>query len=372
MSSPGVERTLELALIPGDGIGPEVMDAAVAVLRALESHGSFRLSTTGFDWSCRHYLETGTMMPADGIEQLATHDAILLGAVGWPGVPDHVSLWGLLIPIRRAFDLYVNLRPMRSFPGVPTPLRDDLAAGIDMVMVRENSEGEYSDIGGMQYPGTAREAVVQQSLFSRIGIERIARFAVELSLGRRGGLVSATKSNGILHTMPYWDRVVQEIADDAGADVRHEHVDALAAKLVLDPRSYDVILASNLFGDILSDLAAAICGSIGIAPSANLDPGGGAPSLFEPVHGSAPDIAGRELANPVGMLWSTVLMLEHAGYPGEARALMTAVEASLADPSTRTRDVGGTARTAEVTEAVLARLDDAMAMTATSRHEVGS
>jgi tartrate dehydrogenase/decarboxylase/D-malate dehydrogenase len=344
-----------VAVIPGDGIGPEVVRSARTVLDALSDAHGLQLEYTDLDWSCRRWSETGAMMPDDGIDQLRDHDAILLGAVGWPGVPDHVSLWGLLIPIRRAFRQYVNLRPIRVFEGVPSPLRR--AEGVDFVVVRENVEGEYSEIGGRLNRGFPDEMAVQESVFTRVGVSRIADYAFELAASRRGYLTSATKSNGIVHTLPFWDEVVAERA--AGhPDVRWdaEHIDALAAKLVLQPERFDVIVGSNLFGDILSDLAAAVAGSIGIAPSANLDPTRAHPSMFEPVHGSAPDIAGRGIANPVGMLWSVVLMLEHLGHPAAAAALMSALEATLAAPDTRTGDLGGSATTEQVTEAVVARV----------------
>ncbi len=346
---------VSVAVVPGDGIGPEVMASARRVLDVLAPAYDLDLSFTDYDWSCARWTETGSMMPDDAIERLRGHDVILLGAVGWPGVPDHVSLWGLLIPIRRAFRQYVNLRPVRVFPGVDSPLRS--AADVDLVVVRENVEGEYSEIGGRINRGFDDEMAVQESVFTRAGVSRIADFAFDLARSRGGHLTSATKSNGIVHTMPFWDEVVAERAaayDDVRWDA--EHIDALAAKVVLEPGRFDVIVASNLFGDILSDLTAAVAGSIGIAPSANLDPTREHPSMFEPVHGSAPDIAGQGVANPVGMLWSVVLMLEHLGSPEPADALMRAIEASLADPTTRTRDLAGTASTDDVTEAVIAGL----------------
>jgi len=344
-----------VAVIPGDGIGPEVVASARSVLDALSRMHGLRLAYTDLDWSCRRWNETGAMMPDDGIDQLRGHDAILLGAVGWPGVPDHVSLWGLLIPIRRAFRQYVNLRPIRVFEGVPSPLRR--AEGVDLAVVRENVEGEYSEIGGRLNRGFPDELAVQESVFTRVGISRIADYAFELAASRRGYVTSATKSNGIVHTLPFWDEVVAErAARHPGVRWDAEHIDALAAKLVLQPGRFDVIVGSNLFGDILSDLAAAVAGSIGIAPSANLDPTRAHPSMFEPVHGSAPDIAGRGIANPVGMLWSVVLMLEHLGHPSAAATLMKALESTLASPDTRTGDLGGTATTEEVTEAVVARV----------------
>ncbi|MGW7682929.1 tartrate dehydrogenase [Kribbella sp. NPDC054772] len=345
-----------LALIPGDGIGVQVMESAQQVLRVIEQSYDVTLELTEFDWSCERYQRTGAMMPPDGLDLLAPHDAILLGAVGWPGVPDHVSLWGLLIPIRRAFEQYVNLRPMRVFEGVPAPVRAEWSAGTDFVVVRENSEGEYSEVGGRLGHGRS-EVALQQATFSRIGVERIAEYAMNLAERRSGRVRSATKSNGIIHTMTFWDQVVDEVAArHPKVTVTREHVDALAARMVLHPTDFDVVVASNLFGDILSDLAAAVCGSIGIAPSANLAPDGPGPSMFEPVHGSAPDIAGRGLANPIGMLWSVVLMLQQLGLPDPATALMSAIEESLRDPYTRTADLGGTASTAEVTAFVTRRL----------------
>ena len=338
-----------IAVIPGDGIGVEVVASARTVLDALDRRHGLGLEYEEFDWSCRRYSESGAMMPPDGIETLRGFDAVLLGAVGWPGVPDHVSLWGLLIPIRRAFRQYVNLRPIRVFDGVRSPLR--AAGSVDFVVVRENVEGEYSEIGGRLNRGFPDEMAVQEAVFTRAGVSRVVDFAFELAASRRGRLTSATKSNGIVHTMPFWDEVVRERAErHPGVEWDQEHIDALAAKFVLDPARFDVVVASNLFGDILSDLAAGVCGSIGIAPSANLDPSHTWPSMFEPVHGSAPDIAGQGLANPIGAVWSCVLMLEHLGATDAAKALMGAVETSLADASSRTRDLGGDATTAEVTD----------------------
>jgi tartrate dehydrogenase/decarboxylase/D-malate dehydrogenase len=344
-----------IAVIPGDGIGHEVVDSARAVLDAACAAHGVALEYEAFDWSCRRFTEQGAMMPADGIDVLRGFDAVLLGAVGWPGVPDHVSLWGLLIPIRRSFRQYVNLRPVRVFRGVASPLR--AAEDVDFVVVRENVEGEYSEIGGRIHRGFPDEAAVQESVFTRAGVERIADYAFDLATSRRGYLTSATKSNGIVHTMPFWDEIVAERAA-AHPQVRwdSEHIDALAAKFVLQPERFDVVVASNLFGDILSDLAAAVAGSIGIAPSANLDPTRTHPSMFEPVHGSAPDIAGKGIANPIGAVWSAALMLDHLGHAAAAADVMAAVEEVLADPATRTGDLRGTASTAEVTAALVARL----------------
>ena len=347
-----------IALIPGDGIGVEVAAAAGAVLAALNERYELALRINELDWSCERYLAEGALMPADGLDTLRGYDAVLLGAVGWPGVPDHVSLWGLLIPIRRAFLQYVNLRPVRSFEGVTSPLADGANRTIDLVIVRENTEGEYSEVGGRFSRGLPDETAIQEAVFTRRGISRIADYALSLAAGRGRHLTSATKSNGLIHSMPFWDEVVRERAAlQPEVELVEEHVDALAAKLVLRPESFDVIVASNLFGDILSDLAAGAAGSIGIAPSGNLDPTGEYPSMFEPVHGSAPDIAGKGIANPVGMLWSTVLMLEHLDSREAAARLMGAIEESLRDPATRTADVGGTATTGEATAAVLSLLD---------------
>jgi tartrate dehydrogenase/decarboxylase / D-malate dehydrogenase len=346
-----------IVLIPGDGIGIEVADAARQVLRRLEERYALGLTIDELDWSCERYLSEGAMMPPDGLETLQQYDAVLLGAVGRPDVPDHTSLWGLLIPIRRAFQQFVNLRPVRSFEGVRSPLADAQNHPVDLVIVRENNEGEYSQIGGRFNQGLPEETAVQEAVFTRRGISRIADYALFLSASRRRRLTSATKSNGLVHTMPFWDEVVRERAAlHPEVDLVEEHVDALAAKLVLGPESFDVIVASNLFGDILSDLAAGVTGSIGIAPSANLDPTRRYPSMFEPVHGSAPDIAGKGIANPVGMLWSTVMMMEHLDAKEGAAELMTAIEDTLRRPETRTGDIGGTASTEQVTAAVLERL----------------
>jgi tartrate dehydrogenase/decarboxylase/D-malate dehydrogenase len=355
-------RTHRVAVIPGDGIGREVIAAARSVLDAVGGRHGVELRYHEFDWSCERYLREGAMMPSDGIEQLRAFDAILLGAVGWPGVPDHVSLWGLLIPIRRSFRQYVNLRPVRVFDGVDSPLRDagrrnGAGRDVDLVVVRENVEGEYSEIGGRMNRGFPEEMAVQQAVFTRAGVTRIVDYAFGLARERGGHLTSATKSNGIVHTMPFWDELVHERAA-AWPDVRwdQEHIDALAAKLVLDPARFDVIVGSNLFGDILSDLAAAVAGSIGIAPSANLNPEREFPSMFEPVHGSAPDIAGQGIANPLGAIWSGALMLDHLGHPAAAAEIVSAMTALLAETGIRTPDLGGSATTTEVTKALIGSL----------------
>jgi tartrate dehydrogenase/decarboxylase/D-malate dehydrogenase len=345
-------NTYTIDVIAGDGIGPEVMPAAMACVDALARNFAFDVAWRDRDWGSDRYRRDGRMMPVDGIEQLATGDAILLGAVGAEDIPDVVTLWGLLIPIRREFDQYVNLRPVRVLPGVTSPLAG--VDALDVVVVRENVEGEYSEIGGRVYRGRPQEAAIQEALFTRSGIRRVTEYAVEQAMARKAHLVSATKSNGIIHTMPFWDEVVAEVvAETPGLTLEKVLIDALAARLVLKPNSVDVIVASNLFGDILSDLAAAVAGSIGVAPSANLNPPRAHPSMFEPVHGSAPDIAGQGIANPVGQMWAAAMMLDHLGQPEAARALTDAFEAALA-AGIRTRDLGGTASTTEFTDAVLA------------------
>ena len=347
---------VEIGVIGGDGIGPEVVRAGMQVLEAAAKEDpSLELRFTKFPWGCEYYLEHGQMMPEDGLQTLAEYDEIYLGAVGWPTVPDHLSLWGLLLPIRRTFDQYVNLRPARLLRGVKSPLADP--NGLDITVVRENTEGEYSDSGGRVYKYTPHEIAVQESIFTRRGVERIIRYAFEEAKSRRGLLVGATKSNGISVTMPFFDEIFREISSDySEVEASLMHADALAARLVLAPRSFDVIVGANLFGDLLSEVTAAIAGAIGIAPSANLNPEGTYPSLFEPIHGSAPDIAGEGTANPSGAIWAGAMMLEHAGYPDAGARVLTALEETLAS-GTKTRDLGGTAGTEEVTNAVVQRLE---------------
>jgi tartrate dehydrogenase/decarboxylase/D-malate dehydrogenase len=345
----------KIAVIPGDGIGPEVLAAGRRVLdaaRALDP--TLSLTYTEFPWGCAYYAEYGRMMPEDGLDTLSSFDAIYFGAVGWPTVPDRVSLWGLLLPMRRGFDQYINLRPVRLLQGVPSPLASPGA--IDITVVRENTEGEYSDSGGRLYRGTPHELAVQDTIFTRRGVERVVRYAYALARDRRGRLVGATKSNGISITMPFFDEIFREIgADFPTVEASLMHADALAAQLVLRPQTFDVIVGSNLFGDILSEITAAVSGSIGIAPSANLDPERRFPSLFEPIHGSAPDIAGQGIANPAGAIWAASLMLEHLGHATAGQAVLQALEAAIAS-GTRTRDLGGTANTDEMTAAVIQRL----------------
>ena len=291
----------KIAVIEGDGIGKEVVPEGRRVIDAAARRFSFSMKWEDFDWGCDYYARTGKMMPDGGFAQIADHDAIFLGAIGWPTVPDHVALWNLLIPLRRQFALYVNLRPVRLFAGVPCPLVGKKPGDIDFVIIRENNEGEYSEIGGRLYPGTEDELAVQENVFTRRGVDRIMRFAFELSQKRKKKLTSATKSNGIIHTMPFWDERFKAMAGNyPGVKTEQYHIDILTAHFVRRPESFDVVVASNLFGDILSDLGPAVTGTIGIAPSANLNPERRFPSMFEPVHGSAPDIAGRNIANPIG------------------------------------------------------------------------
>jgi len=350
-------KTYRIATIPGDGIGKEVVPEGIRVLEAVGAKHGIGWNWEHFDWSCERYAQTGAMMPADGLEAIKSHDAIFFGAVGFPNVPDHVSLWGLLIPMRRGFQQYVNLRPVRLMPGITSPLAGRSSGDIDFWIVRENTEGEYSSVGGRMFEGTDNELVIQESLFTRRGVDRILRYAFELARSRpKKHLTSATKSNGIAITMPYWDERVKVVASDY-ADVRVDqyHIDILTAHFVQHPDWFDVVVGSNLFGDILSDLGPAVTGTIGIAPSANLSPERAFPSLFEPVHGSAPDIAGRGIANPIGQIWSGAMMLDHLGHPDAARAVVYAIEAVLtAGP--RTRDIGGVASTEDVGRAIAAAI----------------
>lgn len=346
--------TSSIAVIAGDGIGKEVVPAAIRCIdTALARHGQ-SLHWEYLPWGSDFYFETGAMMPADGLDTLAKHDAIFLGAVGIPTIPDTETLWGLLIPIRRRFQQYVNLRPVRTLTGIPSRLAS--TEPIDLVIVRENSEGEYSEIGGRVSVGQPDEMAIQENVFTRKGIDRIAHYAFDLARSRNGSVISATKSNGIIHTMPFWDERVKAVAAEyPEIPLESVLIDALAARFVERLHTVDVVVASNLFGDILSDLAGAAAGSIGIAPSGNLNPTREHPSMFEPVHGSAPDIAGQGIANPIGQVWSGVMMLEHLGYPDAAADLATAFESAIAD-GIRTRDIGGTANTEEVVVAILERL----------------
>jgi tartrate dehydrogenase/decarboxylase/D-malate dehydrogenase len=347
----------KIAVIPGDGIGKEVVPEGIRVLDAAAAKFGLAFEWDTLPWSCEHYAKTGRMMPEDGLARIRNHDAIFLGAVGFPGVPDHISLWGLLIPIRRQFQQYVNLRPVRLMEGVPSPLRDRKPGDIDFWVVRENCEGEYSAIGGRSGEGTDQEMVIQETVFTRKGVDRILRYAFELARSRpKKHLTSATKSNGIAITMPYWDERVKAMAASY-PEVRVDqfHIDILCAHFVQHPDWFDVVVGSNLFGDILSDLGPGATGTIGIAPSANLNPEREFPSMFEPVHGSAPDIAGKGIANPVGQIWSGAMMLEHLGHKAAADAVLRAIETVLRE-GPRTRDMGGKASTVELGKAVVEAL----------------
>ncbi|MBC8055510.1 MAG: tartrate dehydrogenase [Rhizobiales bacterium] len=350
-----MKRTLKIAAIPGDGIGKEVMPEALRVLEAVGRLFDLDVKVRPIDWaSCDHYASTGKMMPDDWKSQLEAFDAILFGAVGWPDtVPDHVSLWGSLLKFRREFDQYVNLRPVRLFEGVPCPLAGRSPGDIDYFVVRENTEGEYTNLGGVMYEGTEREIVIQESVFSRFGADRVLKYAFELANSRPPkSLTVATKSNGIAISMPWWDGRADAIsADFPEVRVDKQHIDILTARFVLQPGRFDVVVASNLFGDILSDLGPATAGTIGLAPSANLNPERRFPSLFEPVHGSAPDIYGKAIANPVAMIWSAALMLDFLGCREAHDAVLRQIERVLRD-GPRTPDLGGKASTSDVGKAI--------------------
>jgi tartrate dehydrogenase/decarboxylase/D-malate dehydrogenase len=353
-------RRYTISVIPGDGIGEEVMPEGIRVLEAAASRYGFTIEQQWHDFaSCDYYAAHGRMMPEDWKERIGRPDAMFFGAVGWPDiVPDHISLWQSLLQFRREYDQYVNLRPVRLMPGVPCPLAGREPGDIDFWVVRENTEGEYSSVGGHMFPGTDREIVIQETVMTRFGVDRVLRFAFELAEKReRKHVTSATKSNGIAITMPFWDARVEDIAK-AYPGVTHDkyHIDILTAQFVLNPQRFDVVVASNLFGDILSDLGPACTGTIGVAPSGNINPDGTHPSLFEPVHGSAPDIAGQGIANPVGQIWSAAMMLEHLGETEAAAAIMQAIETVIVTPAGRTADLKGSADTASAGKAVAAEI----------------
>ncbi len=350
----------KISVIQGDGIGKETTPEGVRVLQSIEKKFDLGFEFTEHDFSSvEYYQKHGQMLPDDWKDRLGGSDAIFFGAVGWPeSVPDHISLWGSLIQFRREFDQYVSLRPARAMPGVPLPLAGRAPGDIDMMIVRENTEGEYSSIGGKMFPGTDREVVLQETVMTRTGVDRILKYAFELAATRGMHLTSATKSNGISITMPYWDERVAEMSKEyPDIKVDKYHIDILTAQFVLNPDWFDVVVASNLFGDILSDLGPACTGTIGIAPSGNINPERKFPSLFEPVHGSAPDIAGQGIANPVGQIWAASMMLDHLGAPEAGAAIVTAIERVLAEPALRTPDLGGQADTntcgAAIADAVL-------------------
>ena len=349
----------KIACIPGDGIGNEVMPEGLRAVQAAAAAGGFQIETTHYDWSCERYKATGAMMPEDGIAQLADSDAIFLGAVGFPGVPDHISLWGLLVPIRREFDQYVNLRPVRLLPGVPCPLANKKPGDIDFWVVRENTEGEYSQVGGMMFAGTEREFVTQQAVFTRKGCDRISRYAFDLAQRTGAKKVDmATKSNGIFVSMPYWDERFRAVAAEyPQIETQEHHIDILAARMVMMPEAFEVVVATNLFGDILSDLGPGVTGTIAVAPSANINPERDHPSMFEPVHGSAPDIAGQGIANPIGQIWSGAMMLEHLGETEAAASIVRAIETVLGDEKApKTADLGGAAKTEDLGRAIAAAI----------------
>jgi len=346
-------RVHRIAVIPGDGIGRDVVASGLAALEKVAAGNGFDLELTEYPWSCEWYAEHGQMMPDDALELLGESDAIYLGAVGFPGVPDHISLWGLLLPIRQAFDQYVNLRPIRALEGVPSPLGAMDYRDLDILLVRENTEGEYAGIGGRSRVGTPDEVAVQTSVFTRRGVERIVRYGFDRARERSGRLASATKSNALQYSAVLWDDVVEEVASDyPDVEVVSYLVDALAARFISAPESLDVVVASNLFGDILADIGAALMGSLGLAASANLNPTGTLPSLFEPVHGSAPDIAGQGKANPMAAVWSGAMMLAHLGEATAEHQLMAAIE-EVARDGVLTPDLGGKATTAEISTAIV-------------------
>ncbi len=345
----------KIAVIPGDGIGKEVVPQALRVLEAAGRKFDFTCTWDEKDWSCERFAKTGRMMPEDALETIKDHNAILLGAVGFPGVPDHMSLWGLLIPIRREFQQYVALRPVRLLEGMKSPLAGRKPGDIEFLIVRENNEGEYSEIGGRLYEGTDAEMAMQENIFTRRGTDRIMRYAFELAQAREAKhLTSATKSNGIIHTMPYWDERFEAIsAEYPGVTTDKFHIDILCANFVLHPDRFDVVVGSNLLGDILSDLGPAVTGTIGIAPGANINPERTFPSMFEPVHGSAPDIAGQGIANPIGQVWSAAMMLDHLGQDEAAAAIVRAIEKVLKDSEVKTPDLGGKATTEDMSKAIV-------------------
>ena len=353
-------KTYNIASIAGDGIGTEVVPEAHKVLKKISEQHQFKLVIDEFDFaSCDYFEKHGKMMPDNWKEKIEKHDAIFFGAVGMPDrYPDHITLWGSLLKFRREFDQYINLRPVKLFPGVKSPLADKKPGDIDMVIIRENTEGEYSSVGGRMFEGTDREMALQETIMSKHGIDRVQKFAFELAKSRkRKKLTSATKSNGISITMPYWDERFNENKKDySDIETDQFHIDILVARFVLNPEWFDVVVASNLFGDILSDLGPACTGTIGIAPSGNINPEKKFPSLFEPVHGSAPDIAGKGIANPIGQIWSGALMLDYLGEKEAANSIMTSIEKTLFDKNNRTKDLNGESNTIQCAQAVLDNL----------------
>ena len=348
-------NTYQIAVIPGDGIGKEVIPESLQVLDLVAAKCGFQLKYKNYNYSCEYYKKHGKMMPDDGLDRLRNSDGIFLGAVGYPGVPDHVSLWGLLIPIRRTFEQYVNLRPVRLLKGIESPLKTPGA--IDFYIVRENNEGEYSSIGGRLNEGSPHELAVQESIFTRRGVDRAMKYAFELASKRQNKLTSATKSNGIIHTMPYWDERFKAMGEKfPKVSTDQFHIDILAAHFVQKPDEFDVVVASNLFGDILSDLGPAVVGGMGIAPGANINPEKEFPSMFEPVHGSAPDIAGKKIANPIACIWTASMMLDHLGEKEGSKLIMSAIEEIILNGTVLTKDLGGNSNTEEVTGAIIEKI----------------
>ncbi|OGO05957.1 MAG: tartrate dehydrogenase [Chloroflexi bacterium RBG_13_56_8] len=344
-----------IAAVPGDGIGVDTVEEAMQTLQVVcEVHGGIALTFDRYPWGCEYYLREGRMMPPDALNILGDYDCILFGAAGFPTVPDHISLWGLILPIRQGFDQYINLRPVKLLPGIPGPLRDKGPEDIDMICIRENTEGEYSGIGGHAHLGTPSEIAIQTSVFTRAGIERVLRYAFELADKRpRHDLVSATKSNALQYSMVFWDRVFADLQREyPRVNCRQYHVDALAARFITAPETLDVVVASNLFGDILTDLGGALQGSLGVPPSGNINPERRYPSMFEPVHGSAPDIAGKGIANPIAAIWAASMMLDHLGHEDAGALIMAAIQAITAERKVLTPDLGGSATTQEMGEAI--------------------
>ena len=353
-----VVHTYQIAVIAGDGIGPEVIREGVRVLdEAARLDGGFRFEFTHFPWGCEYYRETGRMMPEDGMEQLSRFDAIFLGAVGAPGVPDHVSLWDLLLTIRKGFDQYINLRPVKLLKGAPCPLKDVAREDVDMVFVRENSEGEYAGSGSWLYKGQPNEVVIQNGVFSRSGCERVIRYAYRLAKEQNRSLTSISKANALNYSMVFWDQIFAEVGREFPEVETHSYlVDAASMFMVKDPKRFEVVVTSNLFGDILTDLGAAIAGGMGLAAGANLNPERKFPSMFEPIHGSAPDIAGTGQANPLATVWAASQMLDHFGHTDWGARLLECIEEVLTEKESLTVDLGGTATTEEVGGAIIAKL----------------
>ena len=350
--------TYRIAVIAGDGIGPEVIAEGTKVLDAVAAlDGGFRFEFTHFPWGCQYYLQEGRMMPEDGIEQLSKFDAILLGAVGYPGVPDHISLWDLLLIIRKSFDQYVNLRPVKLLKGAPCPLKDVEEKDVDMIFVRENSEGEYAGSGSWLFKGKPNEVVIQDGVFSRHGCERIIRYAFELARSEKKTLTSISKGNALNYSMVFWDQIFKEISAEYPDVETHSYlVDAASMLMVKDPGRFQIVVTSNLFGDILTDLGAAIAGGMGLAAGANLNPERKFPSMFEPIHGSAPDIAGRQISNPLATVWSVSQMLDYFHHEDWGKALIDVIEELLIEKKTLTVDLGGSASTSQVGDAVVEKL----------------